>query len=98
MSLLSAWKGTFIVLIMLLSFSTVGVFADGQSLGRVRVASFVGPGKVAPDTAFSLSLDVEYEVRAATTIRAAIFAGLLNVVAPLWQSDNASVAGGGDKV
>jgi len=98
MTLLPAWKGTFIVLIMLLSFSTIGVFADDQAPGRVRVASFVGPGKVAPDTAFPLSLDIEYEVRAATTIRAAIFAGLLNMGAPLWQSDNESVAGGGDKV
>ena len=98
MTLLSAWKGTLIVFIMVFSFFTVGVFAEDQSLGRVRIASFVGPGQVAPDTAFSLSLDVEYEVREATIIRAAIFEGLLNEGAPLWQSDNASVAGGGDKV
>ena len=98
MTLLPAWKGTLIVFIMVFSFFTVGVFAEDQSLGRVRIASFVGPRQVAPDTAFSLSLDVEYEVRAATTIRAAIFEGLLSVGAPLWQSDNASVAGGGDKV
>jgi len=98
MTLLPAWKGTLIVFIMAFSFFTVGVFAEDQSLGRVRIASFVGPRQVAPDTAFSLSLDVEYEVRAATTIRAAIFEGLLSVGAPLWQSDNASVAGGGDKV
>jgi hypothetical protein len=98
MTLLPAWKSALLVFIMMFSFFTVGVFADDQSLGRVRIASFVGPRQVAPDTAFSLSLDVEYEVRVATTIRAAIFAGLLNVGASLWQSDNASVAGGGDKV
>ena len=98
MTLLPAWKSTLIVFIMVFSFFTVGVLADDQSLGRVRIASFVGPRQVAPDAAFSLSLDVEYEVRATTTIRAAIFEGLLDVGAPLWQSDIASVAGGGDKV
>jgi hypothetical protein len=98
MTLLPAWKGTLIVLIVVFSFFTVGVFAHNQSPGRVRVASFVGPRQVAPNTAFYLNLDVEYEVRAATTIRAAIFEGLLNVSVPLWQSDNANVTGGGDKV
>lgn len=98
MTLLPAWKSTLIVFIIVFSLFTVGVFADDQNLGRVRIASFVGPRQVAPDSAFSLSLDVEYEVSAATTIRAAIFEGLLNVGAPLWQSDNASVVEGGDKV
>lgn len=98
MTLLPAWKSTLIVFIIAFSSFTVGVFADGQSLGRVRIASFAAPRQVAPDTTFSISLDVEYEVRAATTIRAAVFEGLLGVGAPLWQSDNASVAGGGDKV
>jgi len=98
MTLLSAWKGTLIVFIMMFSLFTGGVFAQDQTPGRVRIASFVGPRQVAPDTAFSLSLDVEYEVREATTIRAVIFEGLLNLGTPLWQSDNASVAGGGDKV
>jgi hypothetical protein len=83
---------------MVFSLFTVGVFAENQTPGRVRIASFVGPRQVAPNTAFSLSLDVEYEVREVTTIRAVIFEGLLNVGAPLWQSDNASIAGGGDKV
>jgi hypothetical protein len=98
MTLLPAWKSALIVFIIVFSLFTVGVFADDQNLGRVRIASFVGPRQVAPDSAFSLSLDVEYEVSAATTIRAAIFEGLLNVGAPLWQSDNASVVEGGDKV
>jgi hypothetical protein len=98
MILLHLWKASLIVFVMVFSFTTVGVFAEDQNPGRVRIASFVGPRQVAPDTAFSLSLDVEFEVRVATTIRAAIFEGLLNVGAPLWQSDVASVAGGGDKV
>jgi hypothetical protein len=97
MTLVPAWKSAVIVFIMVFSLSTVGVFAENQSVGRVRVASFVGPEQVAPDAVFSLNLDVEYEVRELTTIRAAVFEGLANG-APLWQSDNASVAGGGDKV
>jgi len=98
MTLLLAWKSALVVFIMAFSLFTVGVFADDLNLGRVRIASFSGPRQVAPNAAFSLSLDVEYEVREAATIRAAIFEGLLNSSAPLWQSDNASVAGGGDKV
>jgi hypothetical protein len=98
MTLLPAWKGILIVFIMLFSFFPVEVLAEDQNLGRVRIAGFVGPRQVAPDTAFSISLDVEYEVREATIIRAAIFEGLPNEGVPLWQSGNASVVEGGDKV
>jgi hypothetical protein len=83
---------------MLFSFFTVGVFAEDQNLGRVRIASFVGPRQVAPGTAFSLSLDVEYEVREATIMRAAILERSPNADLPLWQSGNASIVEGGDKV
>jgi hypothetical protein len=69
-----------------------------QSLGRVRVASFSGPGQVAPGTNFSMSLDVEYEVRTTLTVQAAVYSGASNAGPPLWQSESVSVSGGGDKV
>lgn len=96
--MLNTWKCMLIVVILILSFFTLGVFADEQSLGRVRIASFTGPRQVAPASTFSMSLDIEYEVRTTATIRAAIFGGLSNASAPLWQSEITNVTGGGDKV
>ncbi len=86
-----------LLVIMVLSFTTSGVFAEEQSLGRVRIASFVCPRQVAPSSVFSVDLDLEYEVRTNASIRAAIFGDLTNASA-LWQSDVVIVSGGGDKV
>ncbi len=92
------WKYVILVVIMSLSFGTNQVFADDQNLGRVRIASFVGPRQVAPGKIFSVNLDVEYEVRTDVTIRGVIFEVVANASTPLWQSDAARVSGGGDKV
>jgi hypothetical protein len=87
-----------LIVFVALSFVPLSVFAQDQSLGRVRVASFTGPEQVAPAGSFSMSLDVEYEVRTTVTIRAAIYPGSSNASAPLWQSGIVNVSGGGDKV
>ena len=94
----AAWKCTLIVAILVLSFGTVGVFAQEPILGRVRIASFVCPRQVAPDSVFSVSLDMEYEIRTSASVRAAIFGTMANASTPLWQSDVANVSMGGDKV
>ncbi len=91
------WKFAVVLVIMVLFFNTSGVFAEEQSLGRVRIASFVCPRQVAPNSVFSVDLDLEYEVRTNASIRAAIFGDLANASA-LWESSVAIVSGGGDKV
>lgn len=98
MTLLAAWKCTLIVAILVLSFCTIGVFAQETSIGRVRIASFVCPRQVAPDSVFSVTLDMEYEIRMNASVRAIIFGSMANASTPLWQSDVANVSGGGDKV
>jgi hypothetical protein len=98
MTLSATWKCAILVIILALSSGTIGVFAEEQNLGRVRIASFVCPRQVAPGSVFSVNLDVEYEVRTNATMRAAIFSGLTNASTPLWQSEAVSLVGGGDKV
>jgi hypothetical protein len=98
MKLLAAWKCTLIVAILVLSFGTIGVFAEETSLGRVRIASFVCPRQVAPGSVFSVTLDMEYEIRTNASVRAIILGSMANASTPLWQSDVSSVSGGGDKV
>ena len=94
----SAWKCTLIVAILVLSFGTIGVFAQEPILGRVRIASFVCPRQVAPDSVFSVTLVMEYEIRTTAIVRATIFGTLAKASTPLWQSDVANVSMGGDKV
>jgi hypothetical protein len=91
------WKLAMLLVIMVPFLPTCGVFAEEQSLGRVRIASFVCPRQVAPNSVFSVDLDLEYEVRTNASIRAAIFGDSANASA-LWQSDVTIVSGGGDKV
>ena len=98
MSLSVTRKCMILVAVLLLSFCTVGVFADQVSLGRVRISSFVCPKQVAPSKMYAVKLDVEYEIRTNASIRAAIFGGIANASTPLWQSDVSIVSGGGDKV
>lgn len=92
------WKCAIFVVIMMFAYGTNIAFAQDQNLGRLRIASFVCPRQVAPGSVFSVNLDIEYEVRTNATIRGAIFEGIVNASTPLWQSDVASVSGGGDKV
>jgi hypothetical protein len=81
--------------LMLLALGTISVYAEDQPIGRVRIADFVGPEQVVPSAVFSVSLDVEYEIRENASIRAAIFGDLGS---PIWQSNIINVTGGGDEV
>jgi len=90
------------ILLFLLTFSTIAVYAQETNVGLLRVASFQSPRQVAPNSVFSVNLDVEYAIHGPdnATIRAAIYnnAFVENQTSPLWQSNSVSVTGGGDRV
>ncbi len=91
------------------SLNTIVVSADEPNLGILRVRSFEAPREVAPNSVFSVKLDVEYGVHGRPendTFRAAIYGD--NANNPLWQSETVTIwwAGpsspsapwGGDKI
>lgn len=91
-------KRTLFFALFLISLSASVVSAQETSIGRVRVASFVAPRQVAPNSHFMVTLDVEYEVRTDVAIRALVSAETDKGSDLLWQSDDANVTGGGDRV
>jgi len=100
--LLTVHRSTLLAsLVLLLAFGTTTVYAQGADLGLLRVASFQSPRQVAPNSVFSVILDVEYATHGPenVTIRAAIYtsASVKNQTNPLWQSDSTNVTGGGDR-
>jgi hypothetical protein len=89
---------TMLTLLVTFSCSTLAVSAQSPNVGLLRVAGIRCPRQVAPGSAFSIELDVEYAVREGSTIRAAIFRISNNASDQLWQSSTMNVTGGGDKI
>ncbi len=93
-----------LLLVVLVLISSVGiavVLADEPNVGILRVDSFQVPREVAPNSGFSVTLDVEYGLHLRpnnATIRAAIYKGNLNFSNPLWQSSPVTVSLGGEQI
>lgn len=90
-----------VVLVLISSVSIAVVLADEPNVGILRVDSFQVPREVAPNSVFSVTLDVEYGLHLRpnnATIRAAIYKGNLNFSDPLWQSSPVTVSLGGERI
>jgi hypothetical protein len=90
-----------IALVLISSAGTAVVLADEPNVGILRVDSFQVPREVAPNSVFSVTLDVEYGLHLRpnnATIRAAIYKGSLNFSDPLWQSSPVTVSLGGEQI
>ena len=90
---------TIIILLLLLAFSPLIVYAEETNVGLLRIANFQPPRQVAPNSVFSVSLDVEYAVHGENaSVRSAIYLGPVatNESSPLWRSPAVIVTGGGD--
>jgi len=88
-----------LIVLLLLSSSPLAVYAQEPNVGILRIAKFQPPRQVAPNSVFTVSLDVEYAAHDVNaSIRSAIFPGpfTLNESSPLWQSHPVNVTGGGD--
>jgi hypothetical protein len=91
----------FVALVLMFSAGTVAVSGDEPNVGLLRVYSFQVPREVAPNSVFSVTLDVEYGLHLRpnnATIRAAIYKGSLNFSDPLWQSGPVTVSLGGERI
>ena len=90
---------TAIILLLLILVPTI-IYAQEENVGLLRIAKFQAPGQVAPNSVFSLNLDVEYAIHGPQegTIRSAVYSGSLTEPKsnPLWQSPRVNVTGGGD--
>lgn len=89
------------ILILIFSAGIVVVLADEPNVGTLRFDSFLVPREVAPNSVFSVNLDVEYALHGRpnnATIRAAIYKGSLNFSDPLWQSNPVTVSLGGEQI
>ena len=89
---------TLVTLLLLLTFTPLIAYAQETSVGLLRIVSFHPPAQAAPSSVFVVSLDVEYAVHVNASVRSAIYLGPLSTIesTPLWQSDPATVSGGGD--
>jgi len=90
-----------VALILIFSAGTAVVLADEPNVGLLRVYSFQVPREVAPNSVFSATLDVEYDLHLRpnnATIRAAIYKGNLNFSEALWQSSPVTVSLGGERI
>jgi len=85
---------------MLLLLIPMIAYAQEENVGLLRVAIFQTPKQVAPNSEFSVNLDVEYAIHGPenATIRSAVYAGSIvkPLSNPLWQSARVNVTGGGD--
>jgi hypothetical protein len=96
-------RGCVLLVALVLTFSagTAVVLADEPNVGILRVDSFQVPREVAPNSVFSVILDVVYGLHGRpnnATIRAAIYKGSLNFSDPLWQSSPVTVSLGGERI
>ncbi len=99
LSQLQIRRFTIIILLLLLALSPLIVYAQETNVGLLRIAKFQPPRQVAPNSVFSVSLDVEYAVHEANaSVRSAIYLGPVttNESSPLWRSPVVIVTGGGD--
>jgi len=90
-----------IFVILILAVSVITVSGEEPNVGILRVVSFVYPKQVAPNSAFPVTVSVEYAVHGRpenATIRAAIYRDVVNFNNPLWQSKPEVVRSGGDKL
>lgn len=88
-----------VVVLLLLVSGPLIVYAQEANVGLLRIAQFQPPRQVAPNSVFSVSLDVEYAVHGENaSVRSAIYLGPFtpNERGPLWQSPIVNVTGGGD--
>ena len=88
-----------VVVLLLLVSGPLIVYAQEANVGLLRIAQFQPPRQVAPNSVFSVSLDVEYAVHGENaSVRSAIYLGRFtpNEQGPLWQSPIVNVTGGGD--
>jgi hypothetical protein len=88
---------TVAVILMLLVVGNGITTAQEPNVGLLR-ADLRLPRQVAPNSAFSVTLDVEYAVRYSADISAAIFKSTRGNLTRLWQSDHENVTGGGDRI
>ena len=102
-------KTIFLIIVIIFSLNTIIVSAEEPNVGILRVRSFQTPREVAPNSVFSVKLDVEYGVHGRPendTFRAVIYRDDVND--PIWQSESviiwwtgpssSSSPWGGDKI
>jgi hypothetical protein len=91
----------FVALVLMFSAGTVAVSGDEPNVGLLRVDSFQVPREVAPNSVFSVTIDVVYGLHGRpdnATIRAALYKGDFNYSDPLWQSSPVTVSRGGERI
>ena len=89
------------VLVLIISANGSFVMSEEPNVGILRVDSFRVPREVAPNSVYSVMIDVLYNLHKRpnnATIRAAIYEGDVNFSNPLWQSDPVIVSNGGDEI
>lgn len=84
--------------LLILGLGAVSADEAEPNVGILRVVSFRTPKIVALNSTFPVSIDIEYATHANTTIRTAIYEGVVNYSNPLWQGDPAIVDLGGDRI
>jgi hypothetical protein len=85
--------------LLILSLGAVSVEqAEEPTVGTLRVVNFQAPKVIAVNSTFPVSIDVEYATHGNSTIRTAIYEGVVNYSNPLWQGDPAIVDLGGDRI
>ena len=90
-----------VVLVLILSVNGSAVMGEEPNVGILRIDSFRVPREVAPNSAYSVMIDVLYAIHQRpnnATIRAVIYEGEVNFSNPLWQSEPVTVTSGGDKI
>jgi hypothetical protein len=89
------------VLVLIISTNASFAMSEEPNVGILRVDSFRVPREVAPNSVYSVMIDVLYNLHKRpnnATIRAAIYEGDVNFSNPLWQSEPVIVSNGGDEV
>ncbi len=89
------------VLVLILSIGGSAVMGEEPNVGILRIDSFRVSREVAPNSAYSVVIDVLYALHQRpnnATIRAVIYEGDVDFSNPLWQSEPVTVTSGGDKI
>jgi hypothetical protein len=86
-------------LVSILGLSIVVAQEEDLNVGALKVFSVQYPRTVAPSARFSLVIDVRYAIHSNSTVKLALFEGSRkNLGAQLWQSGNAVLTQGGDRL
>ncbi len=90
-----------VVLVLILTANGSAVMSEEPNVGILRIDGFRVPREVAPNSVYSVVIDVLYALHQRpnnATIRAVIYEGDVNFSNPLWQSEPVTVTSGGDKI